>query len=398
MDAPSYDDLRRIARDEMLSRSQSLTLEVIERDGSEANILSHGIAAVGDELAGALTRVAAGLYLDSAQGRALDKLVFSKFGLVRRPASQALGTVELSTTAPAPGAVPVPRGTRFQTADGREFISWADTTYPISSTGPVLVQVRSVLSGADQQAAAGTITSLSSQLAGSPTDLRVTNTLATAGAADEETDDSLRDRARRFFSTVRRGTVAAIEAAALNVPGVLRANAFEYLDVYGRPVKAAQVVVADTFTDALVEQGINPPTYQTQSQALASLVATELEEWRAAGVYVNVLVAQVVLVAVTLALRFHAGVEVDTVALSARAMVASRINELSPGETLTPAMLVERLRMVDGLDVTGEEILSPPGIIETAPLQVLRSTLSMVVASTVQPDRALQGNANADGV
>ena len=87
MDAPSYDDLRRIARDEMLSRSQSLTLEVIERDGSEANILSHGIAAVGDELAGALTRVAAGLYLDSAQGRALDKLVFSKFGLVRRPAS-----------------------------------------------------------------------------------------------------------------------------------------------------------------------------------------------------------------------------------------------------------------------------------------------------------------------
>ena len=225
----------------------------------------------------------------------------------------------------------------------------------------------------------------------------VTNPLATAGAADEETDESLRDRARKFWTTARRGTIAAVEASALNVPGVLRANAFEYLDSFGRPIKSAQVVVADAFTDALVDQRIDPPTYQTQSQALASAVLAELEGWRALGVYVNVYVAQVVLVSVNLALRFKAGVVVDEVALQARAMVASRINELRPGETLTPAMLIGRLRMVEGLIVTEDEILSPPGVIEVAPLQALRSTLSLVVASTVQPDAALQGNANFDG-
>ena len=82
-DIPTYEDLRRIARDEMLSRNPRLTLEIIDRDGSETNILSHAAAAVGDEVVGALAQAIAGIYLDSATGRALDRLAFSKYGLVR---------------------------------------------------------------------------------------------------------------------------------------------------------------------------------------------------------------------------------------------------------------------------------------------------------------------------
>lgn len=398
-DAPTHDDLFRVSRDEVLSRSRKITRAIIERDGSEANVFTHSNAAVGDEVVGQLVRVEASMYLDSAEERALDRLVFSRFsGMTRKPAAQALGTVELSSATPSAATIPVPVGTVFQTQDGRQFVSWAATTYPMGSSGPVQVQVRSILSGADQQAAAGTITSLLSQLAGSPDDLVVTNALATAGAADEEKDDELRDRARRFYTSAQRGTVGAIETGALGVPGVQRATAVEYTDSWGRPTRSVQVIVSDAFTDALVVQNINPPTYQTQSQALAQAVSVELENWRAAGMYVGVYVAQTVMLAVTLALRFKAGVDVDRVALQARAAVLSYVNELPPGAPFLPADAIARLRFVAGLDVTGEEILSPPGIVETAPLQVLRSTLTLIVASTVQPDRALQGNANPDSV
>lgn len=401
MDFPSFEDLQRIARDEALSRNEHLTLEVADREGTEVNVLLAAGAAVGDEAVGQLTRVEAALFLDSAEERVLDRLVFDRYNITRNPASQALGTVKLSTTAPAPGTFAVPRGTRFSTSDGREFIAWAEASFSAGSTGPVYVQVRSVLSGRDQQAAIGTITSLLSQLAGSPADLVVTNDVATAGANDEESDASLRDRARRFFVTARRATVGAIEAAALLVPGVLTATAFEVLDALGRPARTLQLAVSDRFTDALVAQGIDPPTYNAQSQVLADSVFAALAEWRAAGIYVRVYVAQVVLQPITLGLRFLAGVDVDLVAYRARARVVSAVNELAPGEALDPADLVRVLAGVQGLDTDadnggGSEVLSPAGIVEAAPLQVLRTTIAFVVPTSVQPDRVLQASANPD--
>lgn len=397
-DFPTFQDLFRTARDEALARNSRITLEVIERPGSDANAFTAAIAAVGDEVIGQLTRVEAGLYLDSARGEQLDRLIFDRLNLPRKSAAPALGSVTFQTTTAAPATFSIPAGTKLSTGDGKQFITTVAAVYPAGSVGPVYVAISSTQAGANQQAAANTITSLITTLSGSPSDLTVNNPIATSGAADEETDDSYRARARIFFESVRRGTIGAVRAAALNVPGVQTAQVYEFLDALGRPARAAQLVISDAFTESLVSYNPMPPAYQTQSQVLADQVYLALSDTRPVGIYINVFVAAVVLQGIQLGLSFQAGVDVDYVALQARAVVASYVNQLSPGDSLTKAYLIDALRRVPGLVVTGDEILSPSGTVVAQPLQVLRTSLSLVVASTVMPTQALQGSANPDAV
>lgn len=397
-DAPTFKELFRVARDEMLARNSELSLEVIEREGTDANALCAANAASGDEVIGQLVKVEADLYLDSAKGDALTRLVFDRYGLLRKPAAPALGSVVFTTTAPNPSVFAIPTGTKLQTKDGRQFITTASATFATGSTGPVTVAVRSVVAGLAQQAKIGTITSLITRLTGAPGDLAVTNMLATVGADDEEQDDELRGRAREFFTTARRGTVAAIQAAARAVPGVRKATAFENLDAFGRPAKSVQCIIADAFTDQLVDVGAVPPAYQAQSQVLAGNVFAALDEYRGGGVFVDVRVGQVVMQGIQLGLRFNAGVDPDTVALQARAVVAGTINALAPGEDLILSTLLTALRALPGLNVTGQEIVSPLGDVVVQPLQIVRTSLALVLAVSMQPTVALQSSNNPDAV
>jgi hypothetical protein len=397
-DAPTFQELFRIARDEALSRNGKLTREVIERQGSDANVLMAAGAGAADEVIGQLVKTAADLYLDSAKGTALDRLVFDRYGLVRKSAAPALGSVEFTTTAANPSSFAIPSGTKLSTADGRQFVTTASATFAAGGTGPVTVAVRSVLAGASQQARANTITSIADAINGSPDDLRVNNALATAGADDEEKDEQLRERARQFWTSARRGTLGAIQSAALAVSGVRKATAFEAIDALGRPAGAVQLILADAFTEQLVAVSPTPAAYQAQSQVLADEVFGALYDVRAAGIYVQVQVAQVTLQGVSLGLSFQGGVNVDQVALQARATVAAYVNTLAPGSPLRVANLVTVLRTIPGLIVTGNEVISPAGDVTPDTLEVLRSSLSLVVAVSLQPDRAIQATTNPDSV
>jgi hypothetical protein len=388
-DFPTRADLFRILRDEVLSQNAKLSLEAVERDGTDANVLLAASAEAGDEVVGQLVRVAAGQFLDSAEGQLLDRLVFDRYGLVRKPASPALGTVEFTTTVANPAAFTIPANTLLQTADGIQYTTVDASTFPIASTGPVYVQVRSVLAGLDQQAKKNTITSIVTPITGSPADLAVNNSIATSGADDAESDASLRERARRFFTTARRGTLTAIEQGALAVPGVRRATAIEVIDVLGRPARLVQLIIADAFTDALVEQDVDPPTYQTQSQALSQAVFSSLSDVRAAGIFVQVFVAQVVLQPVILQLRFQAGVNADQTALVARASVVAATNDLLPGEIWAVADMLDILSKVPGLaPIQGDEVSSPAGDVVPKALQVIRTSLNLVTVQPIQTDNS----------
>ena len=67
-DFPTRLDLFRIARDEILSLNSKLSLESVERDGSDVNILVNSDTAIGEEVVGQLIDVASGQFLDSASG------------------------------------------------------------------------------------------------------------------------------------------------------------------------------------------------------------------------------------------------------------------------------------------------------------------------------------------
>lgn len=379
-DFPKAADLFRVFRDEAVSRSRRLTVNAVDRDGSDSNIMGYSAAVVGEEVIGQLATVEENFWLDSTRGAKLDKWAWDRYGMTRKQAAPALVEIAFSTTAGAPSAFAIPPGTKVATSDGKEFQTVVGIVYPQGSTGPVVAVARSTLAGIDQNITAGAIKSITSFITGRPTDLTVTNPLAAAGGDNVEKDDEYKSRIRRFWKAARRGTKGALETGALAVPGVVRAVAVEGLQSYGYPSRAVTIVIADRFTDALVRQGVAVPSYETQSQALAQLVKNSLLEYRGYGMPVSVIVSQVQLLAVVLRLRFQATVQnTDALALYARTLIAQYINELDPGEAFVPVDAERLLRSVGGLDILGDEIASPVGpVVPTSPYQVLRTSLGLV--------------------
>jgi uncharacterized phage protein gp47/JayE len=395
-DFPTFTDLFRIARNEALARNGRLSRAVIDREGTDANIIIAGAAAAADEVIGQLIDQVEGLYLDSAKGTKLDRLVFDRYGLARKVASNAVGSVQLTLLAANPAAFVIPIGTQIASSDGIVFLTTAVELFPLGALGPITVAVRSALAGASQQARANTLTSLRSAIPGSPAGLLVNNPLATAGAADAEDDDSLRARARAFWTTARRGTLLAIEQGARNVGGIVSAKAFEVLDALGRPARFVILMVTDSYTDTLATLGTIPPAYAMQSQVLAALVFDGLSDVRAAGIYVQVQVAQTILQPILLNLAFVAGVDVNAVATAARAAAVNYVNGLQPGVTLDVAQLRAAVRAVPGLITAGTDIASPTGNVVPTPLQAIRTTLALVTASLAGSSIPLMATTNPD--
>lgn len=397
MDFPSFSTLFQTARNEVLLQNAQLTVESVDREGTDANVLIAAAAAASDEVVKQLISVVAGLYLDSANGTALDRLVLDRYGIARKQASGGTLSLLFTTTAPVAASFVIPAGTRVSTNTGIVYETILAETF-FSGTTQIYVTARSTQAGLSQQVAIGTLNSIISSIANAPSDLGVTNPYASFGASDAETDSEYRARAQAFFTSSRRGTLSAIEQGALAVPGVVRAQAFEVLDTSGRPAAYVQLSIADAFTDTFAELGVNPPAYQTQSAALAQEVFNALQDYRPAGIFVQVTVAQTVLQPVQLALSFAAGVNVDAVALAARSSIVSYINNLSPGDDLVPADLVTVLTGIPGLINEGTAIYSPSGTVAATPLQVFRTNLSLVSATSLSPGTPIGSGVNPDQV
>ena len=379
MDFPTHRDLFRIARDEVLLKNGHLTKEIIEREGTDANAVTAASAGVGDEVVGQLVSVQTGLFLDTAKGTKLDRLAWDRhWQSVRKAAAPARVDVEFSNPTAVATSFTIPVNTHLKSTDGKQFVTTAARVWPAGASGPITVPVQSVLAGLDQQVRAGTITSILDTITNAPGTLTVTNPLASAGADNGEDDDAFRTRTRAVYKTIRRGTQAAILLGVLSVPGVRTAEVFEVVGSVGQPARLVQAVVADAFTEQLIDETTLPATYTTQSQVLAEDVRVGLEDIRACGIQVHILVANVVLIGVTLALRFQAGADVDAAAAGARSAIVSYVNDLVPGETFVVQDAEDALRTVPGLIVTGGEVYSPAGDVVPSMLEVLRTSFSMV--------------------
>jgi uncharacterized phage protein gp47/JayE len=382
MDRPTYQDLFRIGRTTITAAPSQITTAVVDREGSDANILVATAASIGDEISAQVARVGGSAFLDTATGADLDRLVFDRYGLSRKPASAALGVVRFSlASAPASNFL-IPAGTLLSTPDGRQFVTLFDDTFLTTSTF-LDVNVRSVLAGSSQMAASNSITSIISYPPSAPPGLTVTNPLATAGGNNQESDSEYRARARIFYTTLRRGTRAALEQAALAVPGVRTARAFEILNDAGGPGGIVELVISDGYTDALANTGSTIPAYDAQSDALAAAVVETLDDVRACGVFVRCRVAQVILQPVILQLSFIAGANVDTVAGLARAAITNYVNQLQPGADFVLADANAILDSVAGLAFNESAIASPTGNVVVGNYQVLRTNLALVTAGAI---------------
>lgn len=179
--------------------------------------------------------------VDTAEGVALDYAVKRGSGITRIPPAKSTGdnAAELTVT---PGKT-VTAGLIVATTGGVEFMTTTGGT-DSGNTGFLTVSVEAVEAGPSGNVPPGTITVLKTAIAGIT---GVTNTIATTGGRDAETDAQLRDRHYSSLSSGGKGTIDAIRAELLNVSGVREAfvteNNLAVNDGAGRPPHCFEATV-----------------------------------------------------------------------------------------------------------------------------------------------------------
>lgn len=370
MDFPARADLFEVGADEALIRSQARAPErrispsEVFTEGSDVNLLIASSSAMADELTRSVVDAFAALFLSSAEGPDLDRLIADRFGtdLVRRGATASIVPVTFFRTSGAMPAITLPVGTRVGTRTGVTFVLVAAAALDAASPGPVTVLAQCSSAGLGGQAEVGTITEILDSVGDAA--LQVRNDEPAAGGDDEESDDSLRAAARGFWRAARRGTAAAIVFGATRVPGIRQASLFESTDTDGNPSGRVTLYIADANGQA--------------NSALATAVRDALVEYRAAGIFVDVASGTPTFVPIVLRLRFVAGFDSSLVFDAVRRAIVANVGTLAPGVTLTRSSLFAIARSIDGTIVLDDAIVSPVGDVVPTAGQVLRTALELV--------------------
>lgn len=369
-DLPTRLDLYSVGRDFVLQNAAKIDPTQIDVLGSDINIFVGSISVVSDKITKQLAYSVARLFLDGARGTDLDRYAFDRYTLTRKGASAALGTVQFTRRSIAAGGGSIPIGTKLKTLTGVEYITTTSATFGSLDIGPVNCNVRAVQAGKITEVGAHAITQFSTPGSLFDPTILVDNALSTAGGEDAEDDDTFINRVRDFWTTARRGTLAAIEFGALTVPGVVSAQAIEATSSGGLPARVVVLYIADSSGVA--------------SQALAFQVGLALNDYRAAGIAVIVSTSIPFIVNVQLSLTFQAGVDTVTLSDLIRNAVVEFINTLPVNGTLYFNQLGSVLQRFsgDGL-INAQSSIVAPNVDVIPPIGTsLRTTLANVLVTT----------------
>lgn len=156
-------------------------------------------------------------FLDTAGGRDLDQIA-ALVGTRRRRRLSATGSVLFGRSTPAPADINIPAGTRLSTVEPPP-LSFETSEDAVLQRGNLSVEVpvAAIAAGSVGIVPAGAIRVVNRPILGLQT---VENPQATAYAAADETDDSLRARARRALEGAGQATSGALFAALGQLPGL----------------------------------------------------------------------------------------------------------------------------------------------------------------------------------
>jgi len=290
-DIRTQQDLYNLFKNEVQGRAPKLTdFEV----GSNLDALGGGFSVGGQEIITFIISEFAKTFFNTANGSDvtgntddLQNLARDHFGesFARPGEAFALVTATFSRENTDAGNVVIPKGTIVKTdkdANGNELRF--ETILEVTMTGLfVNASVIALAGGSDSNVETGTIINVESSLTDSS--VVVTNDLPASGGDSKLDDPNYREFIRRKVDAIRGATGAAIEAAALNVPGVVTASiiesiikAIEYDTITGEPLVGAEVF--DVPRGILYVADANG----TATEALIDQVHEAIEEVRACGV------------------------------------------------------------------------------------------------------------------
>jgi len=322
MTAPSFDDLYNLGRSEAIIRRPELLIAT----GDISDMILAASAAMGDAVVAYLAEQIRATFLDGASGDALAKLTDDHWGIQRQDAAAAVGQVTFTRPSSGGGEPSGSLAIGFivatepdENGERQEYALTAAASWALSETGDKTVAVAAAATGRAGNAVAGAVTALTSVPFDST--ITVTNAAPMAGGVEAESDEALRERARQFPATLRRGTLAALEYGAKLVVGVATATATE----------SATGLVAVYIADA---DGLS-------NYELEQAVAEELENWRAAGVVVEVAGGTLVEQAINYSLTVALGTDVAALEPLIESALTARLERLpvSDGTSAGPAVL-----------------------------------------------------------
>lgn len=373
---PTRADLFRVGAREVFLRSslrpagKRLKPEAVFTDGTDANILIAATAAMGDETVRHLAARTAALYLDSAQGEDLDRLVADRVSptIVRKQATRSLATLEFTRTDISPGSTTLPIGTKLATAEGTEFTLLQSANFGTSSFGPITALAQSLRAGRGGNVDTNTINVFVS--AAPQSDMTVDNSEPASGGQNVETDPELRSRTKDFYRTVRRGTLSAIEFGALTVPGISRVSVVEETDTDGFPNGIVNVFIADIEGRANV--------------ALAESVRLQLLDFRAAGIVTTIVPGEPELINIAYLVQFDSTTDTRAATEKIKTATVASLETLRPGDTLRVSSLFAIARSISGVIVPENAIQAPVGdLVPASPQALLRTTIARITVNGV---------------
>lgn len=371
---PTFAELYDAARTEITTRAPALN---DFREGSNLDAIAGAGAIVADEgIQHAIARSRAG-FIETAEGADLDALVTSRFGPTRKPLTAASTTFTVTRTSYV-GAYTFPAGLTVTgyAVDGSPISFNLTTTKTLGAMqSSVTLPATCNTSGPAGNVPAASVTTIS----GLPAGLTVTQPNRASGGANEETDNAYRARYRLFLRARARGVPAALEYAALSVPGIAFAKSNE--DNIAGPSGYVALFIADSTG--------------TGDATLAGLALAALDEIsidgtpgvRAAGSVVQVLAAarEEIAIEVTVTVVRGSTLTEDDV----KTAVLAFTDSLDPSVSLWPSATEEAIRRI-GADVLDAEQTVPAAVyVPTQTYNSIRTAAdgSDVSVTIVEADR-----------
>lgn len=372
----SRTDLYEVGRQFVLARAKRIEPTQVDVAGSDVNLVIGSQSFVAHAVVRQFAEQVNNLLLGGCDTEdAIDRLALDRYKELRKGAAPAIGSVTFSRTSSLAGSGSVPLGTKVLTLSGVEYF-----TTSVANFGALTLEAKADVSaaqaGKDFQAGANSIRRFDPASLGLLWDqtLTVNNPLPMSGGEPAETIDVFRERLRSFFVAARRGTLAAIEFGAKQVPGVDSAEAVDVVDPSGAAARLVRLFIADS-------SGI-------ASAALGLKVSTALAEFRGGGIQVIVDTSSPTIVEVTLHLIFQAGVDTVTLSDRVRSAVVEFINSLGVNQPLqvgaiysvlsrfrSDGLIVNQGRTAEGIPDT---LVAPVGDIVPASGRTLRTTPASV--------------------
>ena len=323
VEIPTVDQMQQRAIAEVQTRNPRLT-DVNE--GSTIDAVTGAGAVLADESIRVTLNGQRRFFFSTAIDGELDALAADRNFPPRKDATGGVGTFTWTKGDPSASYV-LPAGHRVQgTLDDGTPVVVESTAAVVVGAADLFVEVPGLAQDTGPQ------TNLAPGFLDAPVDIipadpaaTVTNAARFVGGDLVESNEAYRARLELFFSTLRRGTVAALTFGALSVGGVSIATVDESL----------------VSVDGIVRVYIGDPDARSNA-LLAAAVAVALEAWRSAGVRVLVLGADREEIPVALQLTIPAGSNRSALAEDIRANILAYTDFLSSSETLRVSELCFR--------------------------------------------------------